>query len=361
MQDEVPIELTEAAGDWFDILSQGEVSAQQRAEFVDWINCSPQHIAEFLRVSALYTELSGSLSDFPEWTEDLLSHEPMAVIPISDLTDAAESSEIDNDSRVDLPVRPQRTRAWLATAAMLLIAVFVGVIVTQFGNSTRLVTSVGEQRVVILDDGSRLQLNTNSEVKVLFRDKVRELKLVRGEIFIDVEKDYERPFIVTTDTAVIQATGTQFNVYWLNSATEVTVIEGSVLVNWSPGNLEFGSAAADQKLALELDVGQKTKVVKNKSVPKPTVVDISKAIAWTQRRLVFENELVATIADEFNRYNKIQLIVPDPKLASARISGVFDVNDPKAFTALLDNLHGLDIKVTEGNDLRLEYRPDDSK
>jgi transmembrane sensor len=361
MRDEVPIELTEAAGDWFDILSQGEVSAKQRAEFVDWINCSPQHIAEFLRVSALYTELSGSLSDFPEWTEDLLSYEPMAVIPISDLTDAAELSEIDNDSKVDLPVRPQRSRAWLATAAMLLIAVFVGVVVTEFGNSTRLVTSVGEQRVVMLDDGSRLQLNTNSEVKVLFRDKVRELKLLRGEIFIDVEKDYERPFIVTTDTAVIQATGTQFNVYWLNSATEVTVIEGSVLVNWSPSNLEFGSAAADQKLALELDVGQKTKVVKNEAIPKPTVVDISKAIAWTQRRLVFENELVATIADEFNRYNKIQLIVPDPELASARISGVFDVNDPKAFTALLDSLHGLDIQVTERNDLRLEYKSDGSK
>ena len=82
MKAKVPIEITEAAGDWFDVLSSGPANVSQREAFVDWMGQSPVHVAEFLRVSALHAELSDSLTLLPEWTEEILRKEGASSAPL---------------------------------------------------------------------------------------------------------------------------------------------------------------------------------------------------------------------------------------------------------------------------------------
>ena len=357
MKAKVPSEITEAAGDWFDVLSSGPANVSQREAFVDWMGQSPVHVAEFLRVSALHAELSDSLTLLPEWTEEILRKEGASSAPLFEVR-GGDSEAMTASPRLNEkpPSRNKVLPAWLSAAAIMLLGIFTYEVRGLDDRPTTLLTALGEQRVVLLDDGSRLQLNTDSKVRILFDDEVREVALIRGELFVDVEKDHRRPFLVTTDTAIVQATGTQFNVYRDDSATEVVVVEGSVSVQRATSETKFARDASDRISSLQLNVGQKTIVAESQELQTSSFVDVSRAIAWTERRLIFDDELVATIANEFNRYNKTKFIVSDPYLANARISGVFDVNDPEAFTTLLDSLHALEIQTTDAGELRLSYK-----
>lgn len=356
MRDDIPIEITEAAGDWFDLLSLDGVTLEERKQFADWLRRSPVHVAEFLQVSALHTKLSGSLSDFPLGIEELLALENSTVSQVPGLSEAP--LQLNRERVIDrsLSRRKSNYSFKFAVAAMLLLSIFIGFWAVQFEDSSVLKTEIGEQRTVILDDGSRLEMNTNTEVKVRFRESVRELQLVRGELLIDVKKDSERPFVVSTDMVAIQVTGTQFNVYRRKKSTEISVVEGRVLIDWSSVVLKSPALSSDQNRSLELSAGQKTVVGENVPLPKAAFADIHQATAWTERRLSFDNEEVATVVDEFNRYNRRQISIGGSTLAKRRISGVFDINDPEAFFALLGALDAIEVQVTPNGNQNLRYK-----
>jgi transmembrane sensor len=75
--------------------------------------------------------------------------------------------------------------------------------------------------------------------------------------------------------------------------------------------------------------------------------DVARAIAWTQRQLVFEGATLTEVAEEFNRYNQRQLIVQDPELYDFHISGVFASTDPGALLQFLRERAGVQIVETE--------------
>src|SRR6185312_10903640 len=58
-------------------------------------------------------------------------------------------------------------------------------------------------------------------------------------------------------------------------------------------------------------------------------VDSSRALAWSEGRLVFDSTPLGEVAAEFNRYNRVQLRIASPALASRTISGVFQASDPQ--------------------------------
>jgi transmembrane sensor len=69
-------------------------------------------------------------------------------------------------------------------------------------------TAIGEQREIILADGTRLWLNTASAINVYFNARERRIQLVTGEIFIATAKDTRRPFQVDTAQGQLRALGT---------------------------------------------------------------------------------------------------------------------------------------------------------
>jgi transmembrane sensor len=102
----------------------------------------------------------------------------------------------------------------------------------------------------------------------------------------------------------------------------------------SAGSPRRGSAAGEIFLAANQQLtvlGSGTDLIRR-------AVDSSRALAWAEGRLVFENDTIAAVISQFNRYNLVQLRVTDPVLAGRQVSGVFDATDSESFVAFLQTL-----------------------
>lgn len=74
-------------------------------------------------------------------------------------------------------------------------------------------------------------------------------------------------------------------------------------------------------------------------------IDVQRATAWTQGNIAFENQSIAAVAAEFNRYNNLQISVIDPRIATLPISGTFDAHDVSTFVAFLDSLPDVHVET----------------
>lgn len=178
------------------------------------------------------------------------------------------------------------------------------------------VTKVGEQRSTKLADGSFIFLNTDSKAEVSFSDKVRAVRLVRGEALFVVEHDSTRPFTVIAGDAIVRAVGTQFNVRRRADGADVAVVEGSVQVT---------ALDEPQKLA----AGEEAEVEKGRIAPMANHT-VAEAVAWRQRRLVFHDTRLVDVADEFNRYNRTKIRIEGDAARDMELSGIFDADRPQA-------------------------------
>jgi transmembrane sensor len=355
MNDPAPIEVTEAACAWLDRLSVQELSPKDREEFADWLVRSPVHIEEFLRISALHTELRDVLAARPEWAQRLVEQANDTLVDLHGRDDRVTDLDVRPTANPHRDVEFKKSAfRWSSAAAAFTLVVGATFWALQPNPAKTIATEVGEQRVLVLADGSTLKINTDSEVRVRMNETLREIELYRGELLVDVARDSERPFRVRTDRAVVEAVGTRFNVYRRDQATEVTVVEGRVEV------LVGAASADDNRRAdqppLELGAGRRLVVAQNEAPPTPVIADVDKTTAWTQRRLVFDEQTVAAVAAEFNRYNRIRVIVADPVLAERRISGVIDVDDPGAFVTLLGGLDAIEVQLTSEGHRRLSTK-----
>lgn len=356
------MEVTETAAEWLDRLAANSVSATHRQAFARWLLKSPVHVSEFLQLSALRAELTGSLRRHPEWVDELLQSDSANVLeltnrskskipgafPSSSSSDASVSAEGSSQSPAK---RPHRLWATAAAIAVISAASWFGyTYLTDTPTDPAVIaTALGEQRSILLSDGSTLELNTETEVRVRISEHARDIDLLRGELLVDVTKDPDRPFRVLSDGVVAQAIGTRFNVYKREGDTVVTVIEGRVAVNQTPPAPESAGEVAtvepvELTAGLQLAVVSRTATAASSVDPTPEPVNLDKATAWTERRLMFDDEPLSAIVTEFNRYNRSRLIITDAALKDKRLSGVFDANDPDEFIALLSSLERIDVR-----------------
>jgi transmembrane sensor len=214
----------------------------------------------------------------------------------------------------------------------------------------------------VLSDGSVVQLNTLTQIIVRFDAQHRHIEVPRGEAFFRVARDSTRPFDVETPFAVVRAVGTEFNVYNRAGSTRVAVVEGRVRVTpRAPGSdektsltlpkpLHFRAPRNDLGAVQPLTIGpQQTVDVTDKgaveAMPAPRATPtLDSATAWMQRRIVFNNQRLDDAVAEFNRYNRLQMKVSDPDLASLRITAVFDADDPQALVAYLERLQRVEAR-----------------
>jgi transmembrane sensor len=203
-------------------------------------------------------------------------------------------------------------------------------------------TRVGEQQVVMLDDGTRVSLNTDSKLVILYSKDERRVRLDRGEAMFEVAKNRARPFIVDTDREHVRAIGTTFIVRRDAGRTAVTLLEGKVQVT--------GPAAVKGASIATLSPGDRVMVTPSAgaALDRPSVEAIS---AWRRGEVVFEDSSLLQVAEELNRYSDNHLVVADPSLASLRISGVFSTKDLAEVARAIAELHGLHID-RDGRDLR---------
>ncbi len=330
----------EQAIEWFTRLRESDFSVAQRKQFVAWLLESPAHLRGYLRTAEVWSTLQSADVWTDEATEDLLE-------TVRQSKDAALSRLEPRD--IAQP-RIKRSRGWLplalGTAALMLVALVTWQLTDRNGATYRTVR--GEQRSFTLPDGSIVQLNTLSTLKVSFDEDYRRLELARGEAYFRVAPNKHRPFEVRTPFAVVRALGTEFNVYNHPASTRIAVIEGKVRV-FSAARPETPTTSRSPAAAVDLvqrqfaDVNERGQI---DPIRPPGMPNIQAATAWTQRRIVLDGERVDAAAAEFNRYNTKRIQVRNPAVAAQRITGVFNADDPEALARYLQDALGVQIENT---------------
>jgi transmembrane sensor len=332
-------EILDEASRWFIDFNENEVDEAGREAFNAWLRRSPECVRAFLQVSAFWED-AGAFEKWAKLDTDGLIARARAEQNVVHL-DTAARDRAAAEPKTETVVRPRAVkRAWLAAAAGI-FAVGVG-LVTWYSAYVASVytTGIGEQRSITLEDGSLVELNARSRLRVRFTEKSRSVDLVEGQALFTVAKNPARPFVVTTNDTRVRAVGTRFDVYRKRAGTVVTVVEGRVAVSLTQ------RPTRDSDLAqLMLGAGQQTTVSPIDIAP-PASVDTAIATAWTEKKLVFESAPLREVVEEFNRYNRRQLVIRDPDLFDFHVSGVFPSADSNRVVEFLRQRFGVVINST---------------
>lgn len=293
------------AASWFATLNQKRVAASDVTAFSQWRR-QPENAEAYARIEAMW-ETAGSLKGEAD---------------IAALTQGARA-------RADASRRSQGRLAkrFVPLGAIATIAVLsVGVAVwTARPHSYE--TDLGERRVVVLADGSRVTLDTDSKISVKLTRGRRAVELASGQAFFEVQGDRARPFVVSAGATDVTAVGTRFDVRRAGSGARVTLVEGRVEVS-------DRSAVAQ---GWSLTPGQQ--IVTTSARPAVRVVDVASETSWTSGRLIFAGDTVETAVAEVNRYSRTKIVLEAPALSRIAVSGAFNTGDVEGFVSALIDLY----------------------
>ena len=206
-------------------------------------------------------------------------------------------------------------------------------------------TEIGQTFAARLPDGSRLTLDTDSQVRVRFSRGERRVELLRGRALFEVAHNLQRPFIVEADGTRVRATGTRFEVRKVGQDVRVTLTQGSVEVVDKDAKSATWRLKPGQALAL-------TPVAT--ATAKPSAIDIQTATSWTSGHLTFQDLPLDEAVAELNRYSRDKVVLGDGAPRSRRISGVFSAGDNDDFIAAVSSLYGLKAMHRANGDIELQ-------
>lgn len=339
-----------AAAAW---IAKRDTAEWDGAAFDAWLKESVSHRVAYYRLNAAWLE-AGRLGALSRGS-------PGAATPTGEST-------TDSSDNLGLAPKPayQSRRKRFALAASI-AAILIGAITVwkvEQPAPGRFTTVVGGLEAVPLADGSRVTLNTDSELQVLLEPKARVVNLDRGEAYFEVAKDLSRPFIVNVGTKRVIAVGTQFSVRRDGDEVSVAVTEGTVrmedrrtrflsapaqargLSSSAPGTDPSSAAAGDIVLlpAGSVAHAQAGGVL----VQKEPVADIEQRLSWRSGQLTFRDTPLSDAVAEFNRYNERKIVIEDPRIATLQLGGIFRSNNVDPFIALLEQ--GFPVRATQEGD-----------
>jgi len=327
------------AADWIARLDREDPSDSDLADFAAWKALSPQHQQAADRLEGLWSEF------------DVLAK----------LTPAIQD-RIVASPRCPTPPPPW----WVAglVAASLVVAGLGAVSVLQRLPHTQVYdTAVGGQRTINLEDGSSIQLNTNSQVEVRYTPKARDLRLIRGEAYFEVSPNKQRPFSVYAQEGVVRAVGTAFVVRLTGERVEVTVTKGKVEL--AAFTRPVGRASLDRVASLprkpltmvsathgatELAVLDQAHLIEHLDLAAP---EVTRKLAWRQGMLVFNGETLPNVVADVSRYTDVQIEIADPSLNGLKVGGYFKVGEVDPMLEALESSFGVRVERIDDKHVRL--------
>jgi transmembrane sensor len=314
--------IEDAAIAWLTERDDGFLPARER-EFAQWLRADPRHAATVARLE----QTLGLLGELPEFRSDINTAfdraAPVVAFPPATAEEPARA-----------PRRWSRAVAWAGVAAALALGSFVGWRALQPPREIHFTTTVAGYERARLDDGSTLELNAASAVRVQFTAAERHVKLESGEAHFAVAHDTARPFIVSAGPIAVRAVGTAFNVrYATGGDIEVTVTEGKVRIGQS------GPSSSAAESAPLVSAGQRIVLPHHAPPPAGEKIDpatLRAALAWQSRLADFAEAPLADVIARFNSRSRTQLFLADEKLADRRIGGTFALDEAEAFVRLLE-------------------------
>ena len=318
--------IKDEAAQWVARLSDPACDAQTRAAFEVWRDADPAREAAFERESATWEAL-----------DRLRALRPANPAPDPDLLAPHRKPA------------PRPVIRWVSAACGAVAFVSVGALLVNSFSSTAYATGVGERRVIVLSDGSRVELNTDSKIVVHFHRGVRQVDLVRGEAVFNVGAG-DGPFVVHTSAGDFKTLGSDLAVRLGPAGARLIVRRGVVRLDSEPRL---------QTVALNAAVagGHEVTLVAGTARQAPVAPeDVDRALAWRQGFIALNGQSLAEAVGEINRYNTTKIVIGDPRIAGFRLAGYFSTYDEAGFAAAVSHAFPVKSAVMSDGTLRLSRK-----
>ncbi|WP_335944506.1 FecR family protein [Pseudomonas sp. G166] len=296
--------VRDAAAHWFVRLQAHAMSVEERQRFDAWLGEHPNHRDEIQLLQGIWS------------ATDLLPRERLQAL-------------------CERPAERPRRRPLLryaVAAGLLAVAIGLGLfsgLSSSTDYSGEFATTLGERRHIALPDGSMIDLNSRSRVRVQFAHHQRRVELAEGEALFTVEHDAGRPFTVDAGNGQVTVTGTRFDVRRDADRTRVAVEQGSVKV-------QGRDAPRTQYVSLTPGLG--TQIDAQGKVATPYAINAEALTAWRNGKLVFNNAPLSEVAQEVSRYRANPLRVGSAAVGNLRLTSVFRSDNPEALLKALPNI-----------------------
>lgn len=228
-------------------------------------------------------------------------------------------------------VSPRRHARWPLAAAAAVAALVAGAAL--YFHQPEVSTGVGERRILALEDGTQVHLNTATRIVVEYDKRRRYVRLQAGEALFEVAPHPDRPFVVAAGDRQVTALGTAFVVRRDSDRVAVTLVEGKVAV-----------AGEDDRTPVALDPGERITYSRAATPPRRDRPEIDKLTAWQNGKVHISDLTLSEAIDEMNRYSAMQLAVEGEAASKIRLSGVFRTGDFDSFANAVAQTHGLAIR-----------------
>ncbi len=273
-----------------------------------------------------------------------------------------ESPALQSSSQFGAQADPRRW-PW-AVAALLLVSVFTGYRMWQGElkpdiKADRYVTAVGEQKKVTLRDGTKMTLNTGTQLFVEYSQSLRRVTLERGEVYFDVAPDPQQPFTVDLGQRSVTVLGTAFNIHKSSDTFTLALVEGEVSIHL-PDELASTSSPVlhtDSQDLVRLQSAAQRRIragttveFDNESGELAAYLspDINKHLRWRTGLLSFKNEPLALVVKELNRYSRKKILIEDSSIMDMEIYATIRLDQISAALEGLENT--IPVKVTKSFD-----------
>ncbi|WP_256830875.1 FecR family protein [Pseudomonas sp. Pse1] len=291
MNSSLPHSIRRQAAEWLVRLDH-QTDAETRQAFTEWLALDPQHASAIAR-------LQGHLA-------------PLQTLPAQPATATLRRA-----------ASSRRHGRSIASLALLAMVGLLGSYSMQQGLMfADLHTASGERQHQRLADGSQIDLDSDSAVDLDFDPQQRRVKLLRGEILVEVAKDPARPFSVVTVQGSIRALGTRFLVEQLDDATQVTMLESAT-------RIDAGGRSQT------LNAGQRLRFDANGPGAVEQVDSQALQNAWDDRQLLAYNQPLTDVLERLARHRKGLVLFDKQALSALRVTVMLPTDDSDRALRLL--------------------------
>jgi transmembrane sensor len=215
---------------------------------------------------------------------------------------------------------------WARTAAVLTLVVLLGAGAFYVLQPQQKIysTPLGGRQTLTLADGSSVDMNTDTTLRISTNAAERKVWLDKGEAFFRIKHDSSRPFTIIAASQRITDLGTAFFVRREDARIRISLVEGSARVeaadaNTRPVVLKPGDVAMATPHSI--------------AISRASLVALNNELGWRRGVLVFYDTPLAEAALQFDRYSAQKIVVVGTA-AAIKIGGTFPSDDPVAFAAI---------------------------
>ena len=245
----------------------------------------------------------------PIWNETPLE----AIANTGSAPTAAANVFVPDDVIPRSTVKRSKIEKLSRAVAMLCVVSFVTWLTDPVYQSQKISTGIGETSTVTLADGSRIYLNTDSEIIVESHLFSRQFTLHRGEAGFDVAHTFRR-FVVKANRTVVTDIGTIFDVRNLQDGATVKVVQGAVKVR------------SDEGETMLLTTNQAVNSIAGKLQPLADIAP-EKSSAWRRGKLYFDGTPLRDAVQDMQRYRVKPITLSSDQVGNLRLSGEYNTHE----------------------------------